>query len=190
MKFLISLLLLSVSFCWGSDFSKADTIMQNAVRTRQLTAKTLVQTKTDLENADRLIASAKHHLESLNRKIVHLQELKNVGANANSELAKSIESDVKNLEKLSAFLDKFCEKILNDLPKDIAKKYSKISTGFKDKTVVEKLRAVSALIESILEDDKAFVVGSDGSVSTGVFVRASGKISGDISELKVERLSK
>ena len=94
MKFLISLLLLSVSFCWGSDFSKADTIMQNAVRTRQLTAKTLVQTKTDLENADRLIASAKHHLESLNRKIVHLQELKNVGANANSELAKSIESDV------------------------------------------------------------------------------------------------
>ena len=79
---------------------------------------------------------------------------------------------------------------MNDLPKDIAKKYSKISTGFKDKTVVEKLRAVSALIESILEDDKAFVVGSDGSVSTGVFVRASGKISGDISELKVERLSK
>ena len=190
MKFLITLLLLSASLCWGSDFSKADAIMQSAVRTRQLSAKTLAQTKTDLENADRLIASATHHLESLNRKIAHLHEIKNAGANANSELAKSIESDVKNLEKLSAFLDDFCAKVLDDLPRDIAKKYSGISTGFKEKTVVEKLRAVSALLASILEDDKAFVVSSDGSVSTGVFVRASGKISGDVSELKVERASK
>ncbi len=175
---------------FAEEFAKANAIMQNATRTRELTAKTSVQAKSDLDNFDKLIASANAYLLAQDKEIAQLQNLKNIKRQSNEEIAKEIERDIANLNDLSKFLDTFYAKILNELPKKISKKdFCKIEK-FQTKTAPEKLRTVVALIEHLKSINNTIVLDKDMNITTGIFTSASGKISGDVSKLKVERSAK
>ncbi len=186
-KLFVILALLLVNSLFAEDFAKANAIMQSATRTRALTAKTSAQAKADFDNFDKLIASANAHISALKKEIAQLQNLKNIKKQSNEEIAKEIENNIANLNKLSKFLDNFYAKILNELPKKISQKdFCKIE-NFKTKTTSEKLRTVVALLEHLKNIDNTIALDKDMNISTGVFTSASGKISSDVSKLKVER---
>ena len=171
MRILVSFfILLIVVPTFANDFQQADAIMKEAVRLRTLTAKTEMQTIKEVENLDRLCTSARLYLSTLNSKIGELEKSNKAVSKANEELSVSIKSDIKNIDLISKYLDKFYTTVYLQLPKDCSLRKQFKMENFSAKTVPEKLRTTLAFLEALKRTDKE-VVYENNMVSSGIFLK-------------------
>ncbi len=187
--FIASALSIATSLFAG-DFVTANAIMQDAVRTQELNAKTKALAKTDSRNIDELIASASTQLSLQKQKIAKLQNKQKAQSQANAQLLKEIEKYRGNLKNLSKFLDKFYAEVFTKAEKKTSLKDFPTIEKFNSKSVTEKLQSTVALVEHLKTLNKTISLDKNKNVSSGLFVTVSGKISGNVSEMKVERNSK
>ncbi len=191
MKFFSKFLILNLicTLLYADDFTKADNMLRQSVRIRELSAKTATTSAVELENLNRLCDSAKIHLAAINAQVASQKKQNQQVCEDSAYLLKSIETELKNLDELSAFLDNFYVSVLKQLPKDCSLLERYKADDIKEKTLPEKLRTTLALLEALKRADIE-VVFKDNKISTGVFVKLSGDVSEDVSIFNVEGIQK
>ena len=102
-------------------------------------------------------------------------------------VSSKIGRDERALAELSAFLDSFLSRIMADSRARTALEKGGVALDkFSEKSVPEKFRALCSALTFLAAED-AKVERENGSVVTGIFVSASGKDSGGVPILKVQR---
>ena len=102
-------------------------------------------------------------------------------------VSSKIGRDERALAELSAFLDSFLSRIMADSRARAALEKGGVAFDkFSEKSVPEKFRALCSALTFLAAED-AKVERESGSVVTGIFVSASGKDSGGVPILKVQR---
>lgn len=180
-------LILCFAAC-ASAFSDGNTdaqkIMRSAVELRALSAKTRADAAEQCENICRLDAAAKARAAALDAETASLEKRLAEFSDANAEISAAIKNDVENLEKLSAFLDKFYSSARAELP-DLREFAEFAPDALAGKTAPEKLRFVLRFLDALEAFDSSARF-SGGRVQTGLFVRGAGEVSDGVARIKVE----
>ncbi len=169
---------------FSGENADAQKIMRSAVELRAVSAKTRAAALEQCENIGRLDAAAKARAAALDAEAASLEKRLAEFADANAEISAAIKNDVENLEKLSAFLDKFYADVRAEIP-DLRGFSEFPPDALAGKTVPEKLRLVLRFLETLEAFDSS-VRASGGRIQTGLFVRGSGEVSDGIARIKVE----
>ena len=186
MRFLTVILLCvsSIVVMANNGFLQADKIMKDAVRVRELTAKTKVTTAIEIDNLEKLCSSAKIQLSVLLKKIESLQAQYSQSNNDNKYISNAIKTEIEKLDALSDFLDEFYVGVVAQIPKNCDLKKS-IDANFKTKSLPEKLRSTISLLSLLKRIDKEIKIENE-KVSSGLFIRVQGENSRRVTTMKVE----
>lgn len=168
-------------------FSADDSVLREATRVYAATAA--MKSAFAAERA-RLADLEKSYAALVESKRARLAEIKRANEKRLSDsraLSAKIERDERALAELSAFLDSFFSEMASDSRVRSLLERSGVSFGgFSERTVPEKFRALCSAL-TFLSSEDAKVSRGNGVVSSGVFVSASGKDSGGVPLLKVQR---
>lgn len=169
-----------------AGFADADAPLTESVRARAATAERLENWR---EERARLLALEKSYAALAKSKRAEIAAVAEANKSAREALADASAknaSDVRDLERLSSFVDARYSALLADArAAEILRESFPANLG--GKTAVEKLRILAGAIDRLFAADKAVEKSSGGKVRTGVFLRADGaELRGGIAELKTE----
>ena len=169
-----------------AGFADADAPLTESVRARAATAERLENWR---EERARLLALEKSYAALAKSKRAEIAAVAEANKSAREALADASAknaSDVRDLERLSSFVDARYSALLADARAvEILRESFPANLG--GKSAVEKLRVLADAIDRLFAADKAVEKSSGGKVRTGVFLRAEGaELRGGIAELKTE----
>ena len=165
--------------------SDARSVFAEAVEVSALSSKTVSDGMREAADLRRLAEAENAALEDMRRRLGGLEAENARRAKALEKTSARLSSDAEKLAAFSAYLDGVYLEILNSVPAGVLPKSNFPRDALKTKTLPEKLRAVLALLDALKSAAARIDVSKDGEFSTGVFVRARGKIVGDVSPLDV-----
>lgn len=169
-----------------AGFADADVPLTESVRARAATAERLENWR---EERARLLALEKSYAALAKSKRAEIAAVAEANKSAREALADASAknaSDVRDLERLSSFVDARYSALLADA-RAAEILHESFPANLGGKSAVEKLRVLADAIDRLFAADKAVEKSSGGKVRTGVFLRAEGaELRGGIAELKTE----
>jgi|GEM_PF-6200464 len=171
--------------CFAQTYSDARAVFAEAVAVSALSAKTVADGGREIADLRRLADAERAELAHMRRRLGEMESENARRAEALSKTSARLSSDFEKLAEFSAYLDGVYSELLNSVPVGVLPKSEFSKDALKTKTLPEKLRAVLALLDALKNADARMDVSEDGEFSTGVFVRARGKIVGEVSPLEV-----
>jgi len=169
------------------DFAELDAKLSQALAVRVKTAEAARSWSAERGRLEALEKSYGATLAARAKKLASV-EAANEKFSADCDVVlKKVAKDEDALERLSAFLDmKYSQMISNAKAAKIIGDSSATPRDFFSLTVVEKFRAVRAMIASLAAADSR-IERSEGGISTGIFVSGSGAFGGDVSRILVSK---
>lgn len=169
----------------AQTYSDARAVFAEAVEVSALSAKTAADGGREIADLRRLAEAEKAELAHMRRRLGEMEAENARRAKVLEKTSARISSDSETFAAFSEYLDGIYAEILNSVPVGVLPKSEFSKDALKTKTLPEKLRAVLALLDTLKNANARTDISKDGEFSTGVFVRARGKIVGEVSPLEV-----
>jgi len=168
-----------------SQFDRADSLLSQAAQTRVMAAQRKEAWAAEKQN---ILALEKSYAAALSQRLAAIEkkraEIENIKKRS-AELCQKTDADASALAEFSRELDGRIAALCAD-PR-AAEIIAPLSGDMRGaSSVPEKFSLLCEAYSKLLSADTALSREGDA-VSTGVFVRASGKASGDIAKISVER---